>query len=65
MNPPALQRDNKTFAPVLDMAMELSNRTWKLLFGDGARRCRMARQGTVHHPQVKRFGSNLGPMIPQ
>ncbi len=24
------------------MAMELSNRNWKLLFGDGARRCQLS-----------------------
>ncbi len=42
MNPPTLQRDDKSFAQVLYMAMELSNRNWKLLFGDGARRCQLS-----------------------
>ncbi len=42
MSPPILQRDDKSFVPVLYMAMELSNRNWKLLFGDGARRCQLS-----------------------
>ncbi len=42
MTPRTLQRDDKPFVPVLYMAMELSNRNWKLLFGDGARRCRLS-----------------------
>ena len=42
MNPRTLQRDDKSLAPVLYMAMELSNRNWKLLFGDGARRCQLS-----------------------
>jgi hypothetical protein len=41
MNPQALQRDDKSFAPVLYMAMDLSNRNWKLLFVDGMRRCQL------------------------
>jgi len=40
-NPRTLQRDDKSFVPVLYMAMELSNRNWKLLFSDGARRCQL------------------------
>lgn len=39
MSPRTLQRDDKSFVSVLNMAMGLSNRNWKLLFGDGARRC--------------------------
>jgi len=42
MNPRTVQRDDKSFVPVLYMAMELSNRNWKLLFGDGARRCQLS-----------------------
>ncbi len=42
MSPRTLQRDDKPFVPVLYMAMELSNRNWKLLFGDGARRLLIA-----------------------
>lgn len=42
MSPATLQRDDKSFVPVLYMAMELSNRNWKLLFGDGARRCQLS-----------------------
>ena len=42
MNPPTLQRDDKSFAPVLYMAMELSNRNWKFLFGDVRRRLLIA-----------------------
>ena len=34
MNPQTVQREDKSFAPVLYMAMELSNRNWGLLFGD-------------------------------
>ena len=42
MSPRTLQRNDKSFVPVLYMAMELSNRNWKLLFGDGARRCQLS-----------------------
>jgi len=42
MNPQTLQRHNKSMVPVLYMAMELSNRNWMLLFGDGARRCQLS-----------------------
>ncbi len=42
MSPWTLRRDDKSFVPVLYMAMELSNRNWKLLFGDGARRCQLS-----------------------
>jgi len=42
MSPRTLQRDDKSFVPVLYTAMELSNRNWKLLFGDGARRCQLS-----------------------
>ena len=40
MNPRTLQREDRAFAPILYMAM--SNRNWKLLFGDGARRCQLS-----------------------
>ncbi len=42
MNPRTLQREDKAFAPTLYMVKELSNRTWKLLFGDGGRRCQLS-----------------------
>ena len=42
MNQRTLQREDKAFAPMLYMVKELSNRTWKLLFGDGARRCQLS-----------------------
>ncbi len=42
MSPRTLQQDDKSFVPVLYMAMELSNRNWMLLFGDGARRCQLS-----------------------
>lgn len=45
MRPRPLQRDDKSFVPVLYMAMELSKRNWKLLFGDGARRCKLSTCG--------------------
>ena len=41
MNPPTLQREDKAFTPTLYIALELSNRSWKLVFGDGTKRCRM------------------------
>jgi hypothetical protein len=45
MNPRSLQGEDKSLAPVLYMAMELSNRNWKLLLGDGARRCPLPTKG--------------------
>ena len=42
MNPRTLQREDKSFVPMLYMAMELSNLNWKLLFGDGARHCQLS-----------------------
>ena len=42
MSPRTLQREDKSFVPMLYMAMELSNRNWKLLFGDGARHCQLS-----------------------
>ncbi len=41
MTPRTLEGKDKAFVPTLYMAMELSNRTWKLVFGDGAKRCRV------------------------
>ena len=42
MNPRTLQRDDKSFVPVKYVGMDLSKRNWKLLFGDGARRCQLS-----------------------
>ncbi len=42
MSPRALPQDDKSFVPVLYMAMELSNRNWMLLFGGGARCCQLS-----------------------
>src|SRR3989304_2786107 len=38
MNPAALRNEDNAPAPVLFMALELSNRSWRLAFGDGAKR---------------------------
>ncbi len=35
MNPAALRNEDNASAPVLYMALELSNKNWKLAFGDG------------------------------
>lgn len=38
MNPAALRNEDKASAPVLYMALELSNKSWRLAFGDGTKR---------------------------
>ena len=38
MNPAALRNEDNASAPVLYMALELSNKSWRLAFGDGTRR---------------------------
>ena len=53
MRPRPLQRDDKSFVPVLYMAMELSHRNWKLLFGDGARRCQLSIAGGARSMMVE------------
>ena len=37
MNPTTHETEGSAVAPVLYMALELSNRSWRLAFGDGAR----------------------------
>ena len=38
MNPTAHRNEDNASAPVLYMALELSNRSWRLTFGDGVKR---------------------------
>src|SRR3990172_99030 len=38
MNPTTDETEGSALAPVLYMALELSNRSWRLAFGDGAKR---------------------------
>src|SRR3989338_9052205 len=38
MNPAALRNEDNASAPVLYMALELSNKSWRLAFGDGTKR---------------------------
>ena len=38
MNPAAHRNEDNASAPVLYMALELSNKSWRLTFGDGAKR---------------------------
>jgi hypothetical protein len=38
MNPAAHRNEDNALAPVLYMALELSNKCWRLTFGDGAKR---------------------------
>jgi len=38
MNPAALRNEDNASAPVLYMALELSNKNWRLAFGDGTKR---------------------------
>ena len=42
MNAVAHRVEGNANAPVLYMALELSNTTWKVVFGDGARRRQVA-----------------------
>ena len=42
MNAAAHGVEGNANSPVLYMALELSNTTWKVVFGDGARRRQMA-----------------------
>ncbi|OFW12227.1 MAG: hypothetical protein A3H27_14015 [Acidobacteria bacterium RIFCSPLOWO2_02_FULL_59_13] len=42
MNAAAHRVEGNANAPVLYMALELSNTTWKVVFGDGARRRQVA-----------------------
>lgn len=53
MRPRPLQRDDNSFVPVLYMAMELSHRNWKLLFGDGARRSKLSITGGARSMMVE------------
>jgi hypothetical protein len=41
MNAATLQAKDNAIAPRLYMAMELSNKSWKLVFGDGVKRRRV------------------------
>ena len=38
MNPAALRNEDNASAPVLYMALELSNKSWRLALGDGTKR---------------------------
>jgi len=38
MNPAALRNEDNALAPVLYMGLELSNKNWRLAFGDGTKR---------------------------
>lgn len=38
MNPAALRNEDTPTAPVLYMSLELSNKNWRLHFGDGTKR---------------------------
>lgn len=38
MNPAACKNEDSALAPVLYMALELSNKSWRLALSDGARR---------------------------
>ena len=38
MNPTAHRNEDNASAPVLYMALELSNKSWRLTFGDGTKR---------------------------
>src|SRR3972149_2202703 len=42
MNPAAHRNEDNALAPVLYMALELSNKSWRLTFGDGAKRRQVA-----------------------
>ena len=37
MNPAAYRNEDNALAPVLYMALELSNKSWRLTFGDGTK----------------------------
>ncbi len=47
MNPRTLQREDKAFVPMLYMAMELSTRTWNLVFGDGRKRRQLSIEAAI------------------
>lgn len=47
MNLRTLHREDKAFVPMLYMAMELSNRTWNLVFGDGRKRRQVSIEAAV------------------
>lgn len=42
MNPATPKQKDNAIEPVLYMALELSNKTWKVVFGDGVRRRRVS-----------------------
>ncbi len=44
MNAAAHRVEDNANAPALYMALELSNTTWKVVFGDGAKRRQVARR---------------------
>lgn len=44
MNSASPRREGNAMVTMLYMALELSNKTWKMVFGDGARRRRQARK---------------------
>jgi len=47
MNPRTLQREDKAFVPMLYTAMESSNRTWNLVFGDGPKRRQVSIEAAI------------------
>ena len=55
MNPAARRNEDNAEAPVLYMALELSNKSWRLAFGDGAKR----RQGSVPAADLARLAEAL------
>ena len=52
MNPAACRNEDNAQAPVLYMALELSNKSWRLAFGDGTKR----RQVTVPAADLAQLG---------
>jgi hypothetical protein len=55
MNPATRGNEGNANAPVLYIALELSNKTWKLVLGDGDRR----RQVAVHAADLVKLGEAL------
>ena len=64
MKPRTLQRKDKAFVPMLYMAMELSNRTWNLVFGDGRKRRQVSIEAAIQPARRRIAEPVLGGLHP-
>ena len=62
MNPTTHETEGSAAAPVLTMALELSNRSWRLAFGDGAKQRQVVGAGGGSGGARRRAGEGEGAL---